>query len=291
MSAISTDTLDDIENHLRGQGGALAESLGQAFDGSWTLEPMPRTAWNSVAGGEELNEAGIVVALTVEDRTLLIAIPESLPLPTWIHAPDMSQRSRMDTLAMEWSLNALPESMACEVFSTVVVSSLTEALLEADPDAGAACLPFETRRGDAVARLWCVWPVRTVPAESPVAGDPVDAAATDAGVGLDGALPGDETDIDPAEEARRRLERLVQLPVKVVVRLAEKRIPLGQILTLSPGAIITFDKSCEDLLDLHVNNSLYARGEAVKIGEKFGLKINEVGSVQQRASAILQPQR
>ncbi len=75
------------------------------------------------------------------------------------------------------------------------------------------------------------------------------------------------------------------------MRLAEKRIPLGQILTLSPGAIITFDKSCEDLLDLHVNNSLYARGEAVKIGEKFGLKINEVGSVQQRASAILQPQR
>ncbi len=167
MSAISTDTLDDIENHLRGQGGALAESLGQAFDGKWTLETVATTPWNTVAGGEDLNEAGIVVALTVEDRTLLIAIPESLPLPTWIHAPDMSQRSRMDTLAMEWSLNALPESMACEVFSTVVVSSLSEALLEADPDVGAACLPFEARRGDAVAKLWCVWPVRTVPAESP----------------------------------------------------------------------------------------------------------------------------
>ena len=34
--------------------------------------------------------------------------------------------------------------------------------------------------------------------------------------------------------------------------------------------MLAFDKSCEDLLGLYVNNQVYARGEAVKIGEKFG---------------------
>ena len=80
---------------------------------------------------------------------------------------------------------------------------------------------------------------------------------------------------------------LKHLPVVVTARLAEKKIELGQLRSLTPGALITFNKSCEDLLDLYVNNHRYCRGEAVKIGEKFGLKINEVGVVEVRESRIL----
>lgn len=72
------------------------------------------------------------------------------------------------------------------------------------------------------------------------------------------------------------LQRLTRLPVTISVRLAEKKIELGQLLAINPGTLITFNKSCEDLLDLYINNRIYCRGEAVKIGEKFGLKINEV---------------
>ena len=72
-------------------------------------------------------------------------------------------------------------------------------------------------------------------------------------------------------------------------RLSEKKVVLGQLVGIGPGAIISFEKSCEDLLDLYINNKLYCRGEAVKIGEKFGLKINEVGSVEERVSALLGP--
>ncbi|HEY2253657.1 MAG TPA: FliM/FliN family flagellar motor switch protein [Planctomycetaceae bacterium] len=83
------------------------------------------------------------------------------------------------------------------------------------------------------------------------------------------------------------VERLRNVPVPVIVTLAEKKIEMGQILGIGTGAIITFEKSCEDLLDLYVNNRLYCRGEAVKIGEKFGIKICEVGSTKQRISAVL----
>lgn len=73
--------------------------------------------------------------------------------------------------------------------------------------------------------------------------------------------------------------RLMKLPVNVAVHLAERKMELSQLLTMAPGTLLTFDKSCEDLLDLYVNNQIYARGEAVKIGEKFGLKINEMGDL------------
>ena len=83
------------------------------------------------------------------------------------------------------------------------------------------------------------------------------------------------------------VDRLHNVPVPIIVKLAEKKVELGQLLGIGIGAIITFEKSCEDLLDLYVNNHLYCRGEAVKIGEKFGIKVCEVGSVEHRISAVL----
>jgi len=103
-------------------------------------------------------------------------------------------------------------------------------------------------------------------------------------------LPADMPDTTPTGSPlkdQNALDRLRNVPVPVIVKLAEKRIELGQLLAIGPGAIITFEKSCEDLLDLHVNNQLYCRGEAVKIGEKFGIKICEVGSAEERLSAVL----
>src|SRR5262245_65784046 len=95
------------------------------------------------------------------------------------------------------------------------------------------------------------------------------------------------TSADSPIESENALDRLRKVPVRIIVKLAEKKIELGQLLAIGPGAIITFEKSCEDLLDLYVNNRLYCRGEAEKIGEKFGIKICEVGSVEQRVSAVL----
>ncbi len=83
-----------------------------------------------------------------------------------------------------------------------------------------------------------------------------------------------------ANRLRRPItSRLMKLPVQVSVHLAERKIDMSQLLGMAPGSLLTFEKSCEDLLDLYVNNRIYARGEAVKIGEKFGLKLNEMGDL------------
>ncbi|NNJ26519.1 FliM/FliN family flagellar motor switch protein [Alienimonas chondri] len=70
--------------------------------------------------------------------------------------------------------------------------------------------------------------------------------------------------------------RLARLPVPVTVRLAEKRVPLATIRNLVPGALLSFDKDCGAPLDLYVANRKHAIGEAVKVGEHFGLKVTVV---------------
>jgi flagellar motor switch/type III secretory pathway protein FliN len=69
---------------------------------------------------------------------------------------------------------------------------------------------------------------------------------------------------------------LLRIKVPVVATLAEKRQPLGRVVELSPGTIIQFDKSCEEMLELSVGNRKIAAGEAVKVGDKFGLRITSM---------------
>lgn len=66
----------------------------------------------------------------------------------------------------------------------------------------------------------------------------------------------------------------IRLPLEVT--LAETKKPLEEILQLCPGAIIQFEKSCEEPLDLCINGRVIAKGEAVKVGDKFGLRILEM---------------
>lgn len=124
----------------------------------------------------------------------------------------------------------------------------------------------------------------------PVLDASVSAEALAAGL-ADGFVASDIPVFTQADESPRPIpanaRRLLKLPVKVVVYLAQKKIEVEQLLAISPGALITFNKPCEDLLDLYVNNHRYCRGEAVKIGEKFGIKISEVGVVDVRESPIL----
>lgn len=59
----------------------------------------------------------------------------------------------------------------------------------------------------------------------------------------------------------------------VAVTLAKKSIPLSAVLDLVPGAMLQFDKNCDEPLVLEVGGHAIALGEAVKVDDKFGLRI------------------
>ena len=98
---------------------------------------------------------------------------------------------------------------------------------------------------------------------SDTAPPPTDAATeTNSGVGETGAYR----------------TQLLGIKTPVTVILAEKKETLRNILALVPGAMVTFDTHCDHPLELSVGGHTIANGETVKIGDKFGIRVREVGS-------------
>ena len=82
----------------------------------------------------------------------------------------------------------------------------------------------------------------------------------------------------------RKIRQVLDLDLAVSVVLATKEMPLGEVLHLAEGQVITFKKHHSEPLDLRVNRLTIGRGKAVKYGERFGLHLREIGP----ASEIVQ---
>lgn len=124
------------------------------------------------------------------------------------------------------------------------------------------------------------------PAEEPVvaatdAAEPDGDGQPEAGDGAaEGESPPDAADSPPEEELSDEVRRILHLSVPVIVKLADKQLSLGDIIDLSPGSIVEFARSADTPLELQVNNKVIGRGTAVKVGEKFGLRIDEIRPVE-----------
>ncbi len=82
------------------------------------------------------------------------------------------------------------------------------------------------------------------------------------------------------------VRRILRLKVPVIVKLADKKLALGEVVDLSPGSIVEFLKSADTSLELLVNNKTIGRGMPVKVGEKFGLRIDEIEAVKDTIQAL-----
>lgn len=74
------------------------------------------------------------------------------------------------------------------------------------------------------------------------------------------------------------LSLVLDIPVQVSVELGKRTIPISEILALGPGSVVELGKAAGESLDVLVNGKLIARGEAVVMGEKYGVRITEVVS-------------
>ena len=98
------------------------------------------------------------------------------------------------------------------------------------------------------------------------------------------APPAEEPPPPPAEEAEavpENVARILKIPVPLIVVLAEMEISFKDSLNLKEGSVIEFEKSSEEPLDLLVNNRKVGQGKVIKVGEHFGLRVDEIGSTQQ----------
>jgi flagellar motor switch protein FliN/FliY len=82
------------------------------------------------------------------------------------------------------------------------------------------------------------------------------------------------------------LDRLLDVPLHVDVELGRTRMTIQDLLALGPGSIIELDKVAGAPLDILVNDRLLARGEAVVVNDKFGIRITEIVSPQERIQRL-----
>lgn len=82
------------------------------------------------------------------------------------------------------------------------------------------------------------------------------------------------------------LDSILKLEVPVVVRLGERSMTLADVVALAPGVILELPKHAEEELDLLVNNKAIGCGNAVKVGENFGIRVTFIGDLKERIEAM-----
>lgn len=83
---------------------------------------------------------------------------------------------------------------------------------------------------------------------------------------------------------RETLSRVLDLKVEMRVELGRRPMRISEVLNIGPGAVIDFPKAADEPLDIYVGGRLVARGEAVVIGERYGVRIVDVVSPAERLS-------
>lgn len=87
-------------------------------------------------------------------------------------------------------------------------------------------------------------------------------------------------------DTTRSLDFLYDVPLEISVEVGRSRILLKDLLNMSEGFVIELDKMAGEPLDLYVNSRLIARGEAVMVGDKFGIRLTDVVSPSDRIAKL-----
>jgi len=89
----------------------------------------------------------------------------------------------------------------------------------------------------------------------------------------------------PAAE-ERNLSLILDIPLKVTVELGRTKMVVNELLNLGQGSVIELSKLAGEPLEVLVNNKLVARGEAVVVNEKFGVRLTDIISQTERVEQL-----
>ena len=295
MAELTDELIDQIFEGCRSNIGDLTQSLGTNLSGEFQLEPGEETKGSEAIVAKVSEKPGIVVTLKYDGFGILCLIPEDLPIPDWYKSPNDSQAAQLQTLPMEWSVGMVPMELEAVEEKTITCENLRAHLEASQPTETARMLELSATvaGGKTSATIHLVMPVANPIMEQATddsagadAASATDSAASDSETGdaessaaaskpaSPAAAPEPEpAPLDPA--LAKRVARINKVPVNVIVRIAERKLELEQLRQIAPGALLMFDKPYDSPLDVYVDNRLYCRGEAVKIGETFGIKISE----------------
>jgi len=85
---------------------------------------------------------------------------------------------------------------------------------------------------------------------------------------------------------KKNLDLILDIPLHLTVELGRTKLLVKDLLQLNQGAVVELGKMAGELLDVFVNSKLVARGEAVVVNEKFGVRLVDIISPVERVEKI-----
>jgi flagellar motor switch protein FliN/FliY len=89
-----------------------------------------------------------------------------------------------------------------------------------------------------------------------------------------------------ARDREGEFHYLRAVPLELTVELGRTKLTLGEVLELTPGEVVQLDKAAGEALDLRVNGVLFARGEAVLVNDRYGIRIRSLVDRDQVISSL-----
>jgi len=78
------------------------------------------------------------------------------------------------------------------------------------------------------------------------------------------------------------LNMILDIPVQLTVELGRTRIPIKHILQLAQGSVVELETLAGEPMDVLVNGYLIAQGEVVVVNEKFGIRLTDIITPEER---------
>lgn len=110
-----------------------------------------------------------------------------------------------------------------------------------------------------------------------------EAAADEAAAG-DGGEKKVVSEVDANKD--RNLQMILDIPLRVTVELGRTKMPVNELLNLGQGSVIELNKLAGEPMEVFVNDKLIARGEAVVVNEKFGVRLTDIISTKERVEQL-----
>jgi len=82
------------------------------------------------------------------------------------------------------------------------------------------------------------------------------------------------------------LDVLMDIPVTLQLEIGRATVSIRNLLSYTQGSVIEMDRLAGEPLDLLVNGTLIAHGEVVVINDKFGVRLTDVVSPQERIKKL-----
>lgn len=90
----------------------------------------------------------------------------------------------------------------------------------------------------------------------------------------------------PKDNPEANLDMILDIPVTISMEIGRSKIPIRNLLQLNQGSVVELDRLAGEPLDVMVNGTLIAHGEVVVVNEKFGIRLTDVISPQERVKKL-----